>query len=167
MTPLALLTWQDTQDCVNLSRNKFTTYKKKLFCVPSSWKSLVEKLSIEVQPSWETLTCFKEPLFPIYIFLLSLVKLKIKFEHLMEEVAWSYWPNFCENWSGWDEITTSGSSQHCRMLCFCCDTKGTLSNQSNPPNSTQPRFDWEVSGGGGGKIRDGNGFSNKQHTVTY
>lgn len=94
MTHLALLTWQNTQDCANLSWNKFTTYEKKLFCVPSSWKPPVEKLSIEVEPSWETLTCSKEPLFPIYIFLLSLVKLKIKFEHLMEEVAWSYWLYF-------------------------------------------------------------------------
>lgn len=88
------ITWQDTQDCVNPLWNKFTTYEKKLCCVPSSWEPPVEKLSIEVQPSWETLTCSKEPLFPIYIFLLSLVKLKIKFEHLMEEVAWSYWLNF-------------------------------------------------------------------------
>lgn len=94
MTPLALLTWQDTQDGVNLSWNTFTTYEEKLFSVPWSWKPLVEELSTEVQQSWETLTRSKEPLFPIYIFLLSLVKLKIKFEYLIEEVAWSYWLNF-------------------------------------------------------------------------
>lgn len=52
-----------------------------------------ERLGAEVQQSRETLTFSGKPLFPIYI-LLPLVKLKIKFEHLMEEVAWSYWLKF-------------------------------------------------------------------------
>ena len=85
--------WQNTQDCVKLSWNKFTRHKERWFWVPSNQKALVERLRIEVQQSWEILTCSEKPLFPIYIFL-PLVKLKIKFECIMEEVARSYWLNF-------------------------------------------------------------------------
>lgn len=52
-----------------------------------------ERLGIVVQQSRKTLTSSGKPLFPIYIFL-PLAKLRTKFEHLMEEVAWSYWLKF-------------------------------------------------------------------------
>lgn len=90
------VTWQDAQDCANLSWNKFTRHEEKQFWVlPNQEATIVteERLRIEVQQSWETLTFSGKPLFPIYIFL-PLAKFKIKFEHLMEEVAWSYWLKF-------------------------------------------------------------------------